>query len=62
MSVVDIAAMHGLTPARIRQVVAEHNIEPTGRNWKAKLYDPNEIAQYTGWKHRPYRPHNRASA
>jgi len=52
ITVVDMAAMIGVTPARIRQIVAQHGIKPTGREWKAKLYDPHEIARHAGWQHR----------
>lgn len=53
VTVVDIAAYLGLTPGRVRQIVAKHGIKPTGQWWKAKLYDPHEIAEHAGWEHRP---------
>lgn len=42
-TVVDLAAYLGVTPARVRQLVATHNIEPVGMRWKAKLYDPRDV-------------------
>lgn len=42
-TVVDIAAYLGVTPARVRQIIAEHGIKPTGWRWKAKLYDPRAV-------------------
>jgi hypothetical protein len=45
-TVVDIAAYLGVTPRRVRQIVAEHGIQPTGTRWKAKLYDPREILKH----------------
>lgn len=42
-TVVDIAAYLGVTPARVRQIIAEHGITPVGAWWKAKLYEPREI-------------------
>jgi hypothetical protein len=51
-SVLDIAAYLGLTPRRVRQIVAEHSINPTGTRWKAKLYDPREVFQHCGAHHR----------
>lgn len=42
-TVVDLAAYLGVTPQRVRQIVAEHNIQPVGTAWKAKLYDPREV-------------------
>lgn len=51
-TVVDIAAYLGVTPQRVRQIVAEHDIKPTGVRWKAKLYDPREIFRHAGAHHR----------
>lgn len=51
-TVVDMAAYLGVTPARVRQVIAQHKIEPTGQRWKAKLYDPREVFRHTGTEHR----------
>lgn len=51
-TVVDLAAYLGVTPARIRQIVAEHHIAPTGQRWKAKLYDPREVLRHAGAHHR----------
>lgn len=42
-TVVDLAAYLSVTPARVRQVIAEHQIEPVGTRWKAKLYDPRTV-------------------
>lgn len=47
-TVVDIAAYLGVTPARVRQIVAKHGIAPTGQRWKAKLYDPREVFRHAG--------------
>jgi hypothetical protein len=52
-TVVDIAALMGVTPARIRQLIAKHGIEPTGTRWKAKLYDPREFLEIRVGHHRP---------
>lgn len=52
-TVVDIAAYLGVTPARVRQIVAQHEIQPTGTRWKAKLYDPREVFRHAGAHHRP---------
>lgn len=51
-TVVDIAAYLGVTPARVRQIVAKHKIQPTGQRWKAKLYDPREVFRHAGAHHR----------
>lgn len=42
-TVIDLAAYLGVTPARVRQIVAEHGLEPVGTLWKAKLYEPREV-------------------
>lgn len=55
-TVVDIAAYLGITPRRVRQIVAEHGIEPTGRRWKAKLYDPHDVFRHAGAHHRGKSP------
>ena len=52
-TVVDIAALVGVTPARIRQLVAEHRIKSTGQRWKAKLYDPNDFLKFRVGHHHP---------
>ena len=52
-TVVDIAALLGVTPARVRQIVAEHGIEPTGTRWKAKLYDPRDFLRFKVGHHHP---------
>lgn len=44
-TVVDIAALVGVTPARIRQIIQERGIKSTGHRWKAKLYDPADFLQ-----------------
>lgn len=44
--VVDLAAYLGVTPARVRQIIAQHEIQPVGSAWKAKLYDPNEVLRH----------------
>lgn len=56
-TVVDIAAYLGVTPARVRQIVAKHGIEPTGMRWKAKLYDPREVFRHAGAHHRGDKGH-----
>lgn len=58
-TVVDIAAYLGVTPARVRQVIAAHGIEPTGQRWKAKLYDPRAVFRHAGAHHRSELPHKR---
>lgn len=42
-TVTDLAAYLGVTPARVRQVIAQHGIEAVGLRWKAKLYDPMTV-------------------
>lgn len=48
VTVVEIAAYLGVTPARIRQIVAEHQIPARGQRWKAKLYEPMDIIRHAG--------------
>lgn len=45
-TVIDLAAYLGVTPRRVRQIIAEHNIQPVGNRWKAKLYDPREVLRH----------------
>lgn len=52
VTVAELAAYLGVTPARIRQVVAEHGIRPKGHRWKANLYDAWEVIRHAG-------PHDR---
>ena len=52
-TVIDIAALVGVSPARIRQIVAEHRITATGVRWKAKLYDPRDFLHLRVGHHRP---------
>lgn len=52
-TVVDIAALVGVTPARIRQIIKAKEIQPTGIRWKAKLYDPNVFLKMAIGHHRP---------
>ena len=52
LTAAELAAFLGVTPARVRQIVAEHHIRPTGQRWKAKLYDPREVLRHAG-------PHDR---
>lgn len=54
-TVVDIAALVGVTPARIRQLAKEHKIQPTGYRWKAKLYDPRDFLKIAVGHHTPKR-------
>lgn len=42
-TVVDLAAYLGVTPRRVRQIIAKHGIQPVGTRWKAKLYEPREV-------------------
>jgi hypothetical protein len=42
-TVIDLAAYLGVTPARVRQIIAEHGIQPVGMRWKAKLYEPRHV-------------------
>jgi hypothetical protein len=56
-----MAAFLGVTPARIRQIIAEHEIKPTGQRWKAKLYDPREVFRHAGAHHRGDHRQNSAS-
>jgi hypothetical protein len=60
-TVVDIAAYLGVTPARVRQIIAAHHITPTGQRWKAKLYDPRDVFRHAGAHHRGKRSHDAAS-
>jgi len=57
-TIVDIAAFLGVTPARVRQIIAKHEIQPTGYRWKAKLYDPREVFRHAGAHHRGNRGEN----
>lgn len=54
-TVVDIAALVGVTPARIRQLAVKHKIQPTGTRWKAKLYDPRDFMKFKVGHHKPVR-------
>ena len=45
-TVIDLAAYLGVTPARVRQIITEHDIEHVGMSWKAKLYDPREVIRH----------------
>jgi hypothetical protein len=56
-----MAAYLGLTPARVRQIIAKHQIQPTGQRWKAKLYDPCDVFRHAGAHHRGKRGHDAAS-
>lgn len=42
-TVVDLAAYLGVTPSRVRQIIAANHIKPVGQVWKAKLYPPREV-------------------
>lgn len=55
-TVVDIAALVGVTPARIRQIAKKRNIQPTGMRWKAKLYDPRDFLTRPVGHHDPECP------
>lgn len=46
-TVIDLAAYLGVTPRRVRQVIAEEGIEPVGRRWKANLYEPRRVIAAT---------------
>lgn len=39
-TVTDLAAYLGVSPRRVRQVIAEDDHQPVGQRWKANLYDP----------------------
>lgn len=43
-----LAAFLGVSPSRVRQVVAKHAIEPVATDWKAKLYDPRDVVRHAG--------------
>lgn len=43
-----IAAYLGVTPARVRQIIATHQIKPVGTAWKAKMYDATEVIRHAG--------------
>jgi hypothetical protein len=45
-TVIDLAAYLGVTPRRVRQVIAEASIQPVGQLWKAKLYPPRPVIEY----------------
>lgn len=45
-TVVDLAAYLGVTPARVRQIIAKHGIAPVGTRWKAKLYEPRTVIRH----------------
>ena len=42
-TVVDIAALYGVSPSTIRKWAKKHSIEPTGQWWKANLYNPRDF-------------------
>jgi len=48
MSVAEIAAFLGLSPSRVRHIIAAHRIAPRGARWKAKMYDPVEVVRHAG--------------
>lgn len=43
-----LAAFLGVSPSRVRQIVAAHAIEPVGTVWRAKLYDPLDVIRHAG--------------
>lgn len=52
ITVAEIAAFLNVTPARVRQIIAEHKIEATGQEHKAKLYDGREVIGHAGSRDR----------
>ena len=54
-TVVDIAALMGVSPATIRMWAKKHGIKPTGTAWKAKLYDPKDFLRVSGAHERKLR-------
>lgn len=55
VTVKEIAAFLHLSPGRVRVLINEHGIEPTGVEWKAKLYDMREVLRVTGARDRAAR-------
>jgi hypothetical protein len=55
VTVKEIAAFINVTPTRVRQIISEHGIEPTGQEWKAKLYDAREVLRHAGARDRASR-------
>lgn len=41
-----LAAYLGVTPTRVKQVIAHGKIQSVGTAWKAKLYDPTEVIRH----------------
>jgi hypothetical protein len=48
LTVVEMAAYLGLSPSRVRHIVADHNIRSPGRKGKAKVYRPGDVLRHTG--------------
>ena len=55
VSVKEIAAFLHLSEGRVRLIINEAGIEPTGSEWKAKLYDIREVLAATGARDRAAR-------
>jgi excisionase family DNA binding protein len=48
LTVAELAAYLGLSPSRIRHIVADHGIRSPGRKGKAKVYRPGDVLRHTG--------------
>lgn len=48
VTVMEIAAFLHLSTGRVRAIISQHGIQPTGSEWKAKLYDLREVLAVTG--------------
>lgn len=48
ITAVEAAAFLGVTAGAIRKIVSRHNIEPAGKQGRAKVYWMHEIARHAG--------------
>lgn len=55
VTVKEIAAFLHLSTGRVRAIINEHDIEPTGVEWKAKLYDIKDVLRVAGARDRAAR-------
>lgn len=47
-TVVELAAYLGLSPSRVRHVIADHGVTAVGKRGRAKLYRPSDVLRHTG--------------
>lgn len=50
LTVAEIAAVLGITPSGVRQIVRRSNgeIRPIGKRGRAKIYDPQQFIRHAG--------------